>query len=53
VATSGNQAALDLWRGPYPGILRCNLVLQQLPQSPLLFYSCKDIRRCTLTDRTP
>lgn len=30
-ATSGNQAALDFWRGPYPGILRCNLALQQLP----------------------
>jgi len=30
-AVSTNAAALDFWRGPYPGILRCNLVLQQLP----------------------
>jgi len=30
-ATSTNGAALDIWRGPYPGILRCNLVLQRLP----------------------
>lgn len=30
-ASSTNGAALDLWRGPYPGILRCNLVLQRLP----------------------
>lgn len=30
-ASSTNGAALDLWRGPYPGILRCNIVLQRLP----------------------
>lgn len=27
-ASSDNAAALDIWRGPNPGILRCNLVLQ-------------------------
>ena len=31
VTTSANEAALDLWRGPSPGILRCNLVLQKVP----------------------
>jgi starch-binding outer membrane protein, SusD/RagB family len=30
-ANSTNFAALDLWRGPYPGILRCNIVLQKVP----------------------
>lgn len=30
-ATSTNAASLDIWRGPYPGILRCNLALQRLP----------------------
>jgi starch-binding outer membrane protein, SusD/RagB family len=30
-ATATNMAALDLWRGPYPGILRCNLALSRLP----------------------
>lgn len=30
-ANSTNFAALDLWRGPYPGILRCNIVLKKLP----------------------
>lgn len=30
-ASSANPAALDVWRGPNPGILRCNLVLQQVP----------------------
>lgn len=31
IATADNFAALDLWRGPSPGILRCNLVLQKVP----------------------
>ena len=31
VTTTANEAALDLWRGPSPGILRCNLVLQKVP----------------------
>ena len=31
IATSDNFAALDLWRGPSPGILRCNLVLANVP----------------------
>ncbi|MDP4276833.1 MAG: RagB/SusD family nutrient uptake outer membrane protein [Bacteroidota bacterium] len=30
-ASSTNLAALDLWRGPYPGILRCNIVLKNIP----------------------
>ena len=32
IATSDNFAALDLWRGPAPGILRCNFVLANVPQ---------------------
>ena len=31
VTSSDNAAALDIWRGPAPGILRCNLVLQNVP----------------------
>lgn len=31
VTTTDNAAALDIWRGPAPGILRCNLVLQNVP----------------------
>lgn len=31
VASSANAAAIDVWRGPNPGILRCNLVIQQVP----------------------
>lgn len=31
IATSDNFAALDLWRGPSPGILRCNFVLANVP----------------------
>ncbi len=30
-ASSANAAAVDIWRGPNPGILRCNLVLQKVP----------------------
>lgn len=29
-ATSDNFGALDLWRGPAPGILRCNMVLENI-----------------------
>lgn len=32
IASSANAAAVDIWRGPNPGILRCNLVLQEIPQ---------------------
>ena len=32
IATADNFAALDLWRGPSPGILRCNFVLANVPQ---------------------
>lgn len=31
VTATDNAAALDIWRGPAPGILRSNLVLQNLP----------------------
>jgi len=31
IATADNFAALDLWRGPSPGILRCNFVLKNVP----------------------
>lgn len=31
VTTSDNQGVLDLWRGPWPGILRCNIILQKIP----------------------
>jgi hypothetical protein len=29
-ATSSNEGSLDLWRGPNPGILRCNVVLERV-----------------------
>ena len=31
VTATDNAAALDIWRGPAPGILRCNLVLEKVP----------------------
>jgi hypothetical protein len=31
VTTTDNPGVLDLWRGPAPGILRCNIVLQKVP----------------------
>ena len=31
VTLSDNPGVLDLWRGPWPGILRANLVLQKVP----------------------
>lgn len=31
VTTTANEAALDIWRGPAPGILRCNTVIQKVP----------------------
>lgn len=31
VALSSNPGVLDLWRGPWPGILRANLVLAKVP----------------------
>lgn len=31
VTATDNAAALDIWRGPAPGILRCNMVLQKVP----------------------
>lgn len=30
IATSANAGSLDLWRGPNPGILRCNVVLERV-----------------------
>lgn len=31
VTTSANQGVLDLWRGPAPGILRANIILERVP----------------------
>jgi hypothetical protein len=31
VAEPSNPGVLDLWRGPWPGILRCNTVLENVP----------------------
>lgn len=31
VTTTDNEGVLDLFRGPFPGILRCNTVLQKVP----------------------
>jgi hypothetical protein len=31
VTSTDNAAALDIWRGPAPGILRANLVIQNVP----------------------
>lgn len=31
VTASDNQGVLDLWRGPWPGILRCNIILDKVP----------------------
>ncbi|WP_199898668.1 RagB/SusD family nutrient uptake outer membrane protein [Prolixibacter bellariivorans] len=31
VTTTDNAGVLDLWRGPSPGILRCNIILQKVP----------------------
>lgn len=31
VTTSDNSGVLDLWRGPAPGILYCNVVLEKVP----------------------
>jgi len=31
VTATDNQGVLDMWRGPWPGILRCNLVLMNVP----------------------
>lgn len=32
ITNTSNAAALDVWRGPSPGILRCNLVLANVPK---------------------
>lgn len=31
ITAPDNAGVLDLWRGPWPGILRCNLVLENVP----------------------
>jgi hypothetical protein len=31
VTSTDNQGVLDLWRGPWPGILRCNIILEKVP----------------------
>ncbi|PXV63027.1 putative outer membrane starch-binding protein [Dysgonomonas alginatilytica] len=33
VTTTDNAAALDIWRGPNPGILYCNTVLENVPNA--------------------
>ena len=35
VTTSDNPGVLDLWRGPAPGILRANIVLEKVPSMPI------------------
>lgn len=30
ITSTDNQGVLDLWRGPWPGILRCNIILQKV-----------------------
>jgi len=32
ITASDNQGVLDLWRGPWPGILRSNIILQKVPE---------------------
>lgn len=32
VAAADNASALDIWRGPNPGILYCNTILESVPQ---------------------
>ncbi len=31
ITSTDNQGVLDLWRGPWPGILRCNIILEKVP----------------------
>jgi starch-binding outer membrane protein, SusD/RagB family len=31
VTATDNQGVLDLWRGPWPGILRCNIIFEKVP----------------------
>ncbi|NTW23796.1 MAG: RagB/SusD family nutrient uptake outer membrane protein [Lentimicrobium sp.] len=31
VTSTDNQGVLDLWRGPWPGILRCNIIFEKVP----------------------
>ncbi|MDD4969352.1 MAG: RagB/SusD family nutrient uptake outer membrane protein [Paludibacter sp.] len=31
ITSTDNQGVLDMWRGPWPGILRCNIILQKVP----------------------
>jgi hypothetical protein len=31
ITATDNQGVLDLWRGPWPGILRCNIILEKVP----------------------
>lgn len=31
ITQSDNAGVIDLWRGPWPGILACNIVLQKVP----------------------
>ena len=31
ITTTDNAGVLDVWRGPSPGILRCNFVIKNVP----------------------
>ncbi|HEY5507840.1 MAG TPA: RagB/SusD family nutrient uptake outer membrane protein [Paludibacter sp.] len=31
ITSTDNQGVLDMWRGPWPGILRSNIILQKVP----------------------
>jgi hypothetical protein len=42
IATSDNEGSLDLWRGPNPGILRCNIVLDRIPNMEGLDPAIRD-----------
>ena len=32
ITSTDNQGVLDMWRGPWPGILRCNIVLEKVQE---------------------
>ena len=32
ITSTDNQGVLDMWRGPWPGILRCNIVIEKVQE---------------------
>ena len=42
VASTDNQGVLDMWRGSWPGILRCNIILQKVPGMTSISASLKN-----------